>query len=294
MKELEQPLPDSDESVPEGTKSTDKPLRRREQKYIWAGVPPGREAFMTAIKKWRPFVLRTLRDKVLPLYLELPWDKRLFGYGDAKGRGLPVVLSWDQMQSKALHNDKIASVCEALREWSKRYHLTDEWLLDAALATLHQWRQFPPSKDLGWGPDYGVPPFFPPDICFRAPGINQTHEEWNKGKKAAMDQFEAYLENEHRPVNVKALRAAGWRESTEIREPIRFRWAAMWQVRVGEVTLKEIVEVTEDDWVAEKKEKHGRGKKKKDVLDENTVWKGIIQALKMAGVTRRPTREPHR
>jgi hypothetical protein len=158
-------------------------------------VQHARLVFLDRVRHVVPAVLESLRDDVLPLYREA-WaaapDRRQW---------------WDPAGIGSLGRPAYPPQLEAgLRAWAERWHLTDAWLLNDALATLHEWagllapspaflnlpaRTLP--EPLTWHADHwsSVEPEEPEPLTLRWNPLAETWVGFRSRADAALDDLRA-------------------------------------------------------------------------------------------------------
>lgn len=210
--------------------------------------------FCKAIEEHTPEVLRSLQDDVLPFYraLSIEVAKRTYANLGLQPLGLKgleinplfdtghLPVTWWAVQSGMYEGNEAFALWKALRKWSEKYHLTEEWLRDLALHTLFYWREKVAGKplDLLWHQLPSIEGVFDgqgDEIEFSSgAGQEFSNEGWNVGDqawheyrnflRAAFDQF---LADYHRRT-IKQAVLGGWSKADDIRDnQQRFKWLAL-------------------------------------------------------------------
>jgi hypothetical protein len=104
-----------------------------------ASALDARLLFLRAVDFVAHEVLADLRESCCPALLELTTRK----HADFPHHAPNSIFGW----SVVTHARRAVWLMECLQEWSKRWHLSDPWCLDAASQTLTYWRTHKPE---GW------------------------------------------------------------------------------------------------------------------------------------------------
>jgi hypothetical protein len=228
-------------SIPVKLPTRLKPIYQSRARYL----------FCKAVEKDTPEVLKRLRNEVLPAYCALAIEVAQKSYSKVGLRpsermkdaldidpeftsDLPVC--WWVVECGASETTQAQTLYSAMKNWSEQFRLTDEWVRDLALQTLFRWRQRAEAGEpvlLQWQRlpvgEYGLFDGRGEDFFFRHPGWN-LRDDWQNFKKSVEVAFKKIVVDYHRQVVIRAY-AGGWEEAPDIREQLRFKWLALWQVR---------------------------------------------------------------
>lgn len=132
----------------------------------------------------------------------------------------------------------------ALLAWAERFHLADEWVLDAALDTLHRWTQWRKAAEvLEWayiGGSWWAPVSDEEQqLIFRHAGWDPTSETWESFESRLRADVEWWLEKvrmEYRPRLLALCEERGWRPTPIKRNRsgsplLHFEWLVRYQVQ---------------------------------------------------------------
>jgi hypothetical protein len=253
-----------------------------------------RYLFCKALEEHTPEVLDSLRVYALPVYQALTVEVakksyRSIGLRPTERVGLDVdpllesalPVSWWEVEQGSSHTAEAQALCSAIENWRDEFHLTDEWILDLAMQTLFRWRQQIESREpvlLQWQRLsvellFGLFDGQGPEFRFRHPGWN-LRDDWQAFKSSVEDAFESIVAGYHRQVVTQAY-AGGWDEAPDIREQLRFKWLALWQVKGH--SAHQIQDATPQMKVS-----------------SSNVEKQVQLSAKQAGVTPRPSQKGRR
>jgi hypothetical protein len=203
-----------------------------------------RSLFIQAVNRRVPKVAEALRTAVLPSYEAIPEDIRTasscgpriqdLGTGDWECERDFVL--WRNVEH---HTElEIVAMRTALLEWSRRFHLESEWLLDTALFTLRLWDHRDamalrlhlirpglhrlPNAEVGY-------PFSIEERDFALRDSWEAGDEsWKEFEIRVKKEFDCQLA-EYRKRLLKLAQDRGWQEPPEIRSPEHFDWLALYQ-----------------------------------------------------------------
>lgn len=164
-----------------------------------AAVHAGRALFLQAVHRVEPTVSAWLMGEPLDLYhplfvqalASLPADHRTFWRSYERAPG------WSFFKYASEHE---ADECHRLRDllvrWSHLFHLTDDWLVAAAVATLAEWSSAPedpkPMPLRYLGQTMIETPFSDEDLSFRFSdrGWMPTLETWDHFTKRLNEHYQ--------------------------------------------------------------------------------------------------------
>jgi hypothetical protein len=164
-----------------------------------------------------------------------------------------------------------------MKNWSEQFRLTDEWVRDLALHTLFRWRQRAESgkpvqlrwQRLPFGANFGLFNGQGKAFLFQHPGWNLDVDDWQEFKRSVESSFKSFVAKYHRNTVAQAY-AGGWGEAPDIREQLRFKWLALWQVK-GLSAIKILA------WSRQK-------------VNPSNVEKQVKRSAKQADITLRPSK----
>jgi len=121
-----------------------------------------RNQFFRTVKRKSPKILRSLADKILPLYRgiyrsgttgifedsELP-VKLLSGFTVRLETGMTLTYA-DSLPFEGDALETIAQFQRAFRKWAEDGHITNQWCIERALLTLDTWYHSDKREDLDW------------------------------------------------------------------------------------------------------------------------------------------------
>ncbi len=222
-----------------------------------------RAMFLVAVAKTVPDVLATLRDEILPSFVEAKQETE----ARATDRG-----AWERDLARYAQGDEVPELCDNVADlrrwgcvglsgtetglnlypdlkrlkavlvaWGGRWHLDTEWVYDAALGQLMAWSEHPDATrsaaavDLKWT-------HFPAAAWFPAGGENRRfsfeHEGWDwltQTADMARDVIRADFEralDEYFSAKTLERERSGWRgKPVELRSlALHLQWLARYQV----------------------------------------------------------------
>jgi hypothetical protein len=271
---------------------------------------PYQRAFSDAIASHTPEVLKRLDEVVLPKYKALPESLRDECQGGpilrhtrnvfadpprVESVQLPAIGEWKNLKSlEAQYPEVNAFRTFLLKQWAEPFNLTDAWLLDMAMQTLHHWSLRDAnanvetdgitratfrgrSERLRWhclvGPHLAALPSAESDVLFQDWGWVPEAESWPDFRKGVLRRFGAYLDEVYGPQMMALLEKRGWHEAPEIRKAEHYQWLAFYQVRKWSPAR-----------IAQRVVQQGGN----DKIDESTILKAVQKTAQRVGLTLRP------
>jgi len=235
-----------------------------------------RTRFLLWVQVLAPEVLGSLRDDVSPAFRALYRRKHRRRTRDWN---FDHWWRWSDLRRAGadLPRDLVAPLREALLSWAKRFHLTDEWVLDQALMTLRVWEEAGQGADrLSWflpqvenaSPISDVEGMF----AFLTLGWGPAVETWAEANARIRRAFDRYL-NHYRCQIEGLCEQRGWKRTPHKRRGSpHLVWLLLYQVkgwRYGEIA-------------------------RKHHADRNTVKDGIQSVADLIGLTVRRAGPPGR
>lgn len=225
------------------------------------GAPPGRWAarwiFCQVLREEAPSVLRELREEAGPLLKGLL--RRVAASNDDPDL---YALEWSAISDVDDRFDiaekadpsqdrhwilgclsREVKLRDALLAWGRRHHLTDPWLFDVALRSLHMWVRVPPSYEFQfhpnrvWTPNWDLRAFASDGEVPETPEPPGAWVPFAERRGDYLKRVRKYTE-----MVDAAYRKAGWTDPPEKRTPmasdgerivgpdLHFRWVVRIQV----------------------------------------------------------------
>jgi hypothetical protein len=261
--------------------------RDAETIHVWAY----RRAFLDAVLLENPQVLDVLKQ-VLPLVRRLAEAEQRLGDSPelpeaptqrapedieiplaGEPGSLPDTLGvWKDLANRIAVNAEAGPCVDAVREWSERFRLVDEWVLDIAVSTLEVWFNWPGSAaESVW--------HYPQQVLNMQPLAHdetqlQIAENWD----APFERWDAFKKRfdagvgkelaEYKSRIERLVAERGWK-TVSIYQQDHFRWLAQYQVR---------------EWSARR---IAANQKRHLQNGEHTVSKAVMTAAKKIGLTLR-------
>lgn len=168
-----------------------------------------RGEFIRNIKKFAPEVEKFLKNKVLPVYNQL-LDKDIMK--DKSNSKKSHYRDWDYIKhAKKDYYSELVPLKDILNEWSVKYNLFDDWIMESVLKILYFG-----FNELEWEDTLhttnSLP--FPKEvlrITFRHPGWNVLKLPWRQAKTIIKNDFKKYLEEEYYDKISKLVKVSGMR-----------------------------------------------------------------------------------
>ena len=173
-----------------------------------------RALLLDAVAKLAPQVLQSLKDGPYQDWLKVAPD--------------PVPAAFDSCHA----NGKLTSLGKSLKRWSERWHLSDPWCLEWALATFDAWRHLDDGQPLEWCPIW----YFFDSGIFSAKRFRFFHrpwfpsdESWPAYRDELKRRFEKRLKTYREEVE-RRMRRMAEPAPREFRNSYQFYWLAGYQV----------------------------------------------------------------
>jgi len=159
-----------------------------------------------AAQEVRPDFLRTLSERVFPLYARLAKDE----YGEIKSTD-----DWNRLEG-------------AISKWAASFHADRDWIREGARDTLKLWETPRYRKALRWGPT-GVTvrgKSNPEEFSFRYTPWLPSFWTWADYRKSARARFEKSLAAYESRVRI-STESAGRRRARRTYSPEHIKWLAL-------------------------------------------------------------------
>jgi hypothetical protein len=193
-----------------------------------------RREFLRCLASEAPAVLQSLHDEVFPLYRQAREARGKQRRGAR--RGVPHHALWlDVEAASETRLPGLFPLKQALRDWARRWHLTDPWALDTARATLDLWASSPSSlRNRVWQ----LPSLRfarPGSVEDRRPALVETAEY--RPERESPEAFAAGVRarveaalRSFTEAQKARLAMAGWAAATW-KDPHHFTWLVQYQAR---------------------------------------------------------------
>jgi hypothetical protein len=259
-----------------------------------------RQLFLRALQQRVPQVSQTLRLEVLSLYTAVP---KVVKADCSRGPTVqsvpgefekePDLVLWNNVEFHAEQTPEVRRMRDGLLQWSERFHLTSEWLLNAALYTLCQWDRYPietlkliyrdgdPDRLRSLPVDGGLLcPFTLEEREFRLHdgGWEAGYESWTAFQKRIRTAFKASLVGYEKRLK-RLAENRKYTEPPEIRNQQQFDWLALYQSSF--LSPKDIKKLLERETPPHHTE-------------ENTIFKAVEKTADLIGLTLRPSQRGNR
>lgn len=146
---------------------------------------------------------------------------------------------WTVVKKMARTDEHVDALRRRLAEWSDRHNLTDDWLLDEAIRSLHnatfrRVRSAVRRRRLQWAPGVAMQrPALPRDVLrfeFREEDAWQPTEESHSDAEARLELKLRNALSEYFDLVRAKLREAGYQRAPEKMQFEHFRWLVEYQV----------------------------------------------------------------
>lgn len=225
-----------------------------------------------------PVILLFLKNKVLPIYNKM-LGKNIATEKTNNNRS--HYLDWDYIKhANKDYYSELVPLKDILNEWSAKYNLFDDWIMEAALGTITVWDPKAPSDDkLYWAHTPHImyaPPFSRKDlrINFHHSGWNPFKLPWEQAKTVIVNDFKQFLEEEYYKESSKLLTNAGIEPPMDKDEMQKqLKWLIDYQVHNKSYT----------DICNEESDNRLNG----EIVDNTTIINGVTSMAELIGLTLR-------
>jgi hypothetical protein len=186
-----------------------------------------RTVFLQRVAHVAPEVLTSLADAVLPAFRAAWEESQPFVRTHFFLRGRAAL---DRIPDE-LRGPSLPTFGAALDAWANRWHLSDAWILDAALSTLRLWTTHPEklAGPLYWWDPWGAGAPQPTTLTLHWSPITQ---EWADFEEAALKELERYRIKVERWAREQRLKRAPEKRARRDGDAgLHFEWLARWQVQ---------------------------------------------------------------
>lgn len=234
--------------------------------------------FFASTEEYAPEILEFLKNKALPAYNQLLKKDILM---DKTNRNRFHYLDWDYIKhANRDYFSDLVPLKEVLNEWSDKYNLSDDWIIESAVNTLNAWSlEIPLDDELYWADVKHImyPSPFPRKchrLNFNHSGWDPVRYTWKQAKKIIMNDFKHFLEGEYYKKVSRLVEKAG------IKPPIVKRQS---QRHINWLIAYQIYNKSYTDICNEESDNRPDDKS----LDNSTIIKGIKSTAKLIGLTLR-------
>jgi hypothetical protein len=176
---------------------------------------------LRAVEKLAPEVLESLRRDVLPVYAHIAIET---SRGKAPHTWAHLLARWAHIRaSNLVLRPALLSLKGALEAWAERWHLSEEWVFNAALRNLNFWHEQPALHNhlswLGLGQAWWSP----------ASEEERRPEGWDPSCETS-EEFRARIEK-YMAQQEELAQMRGWKKTPLKTAPEHFEWLVFFQVK---------------------------------------------------------------
>jgi len=184
-------------------------------------------SFLVAVQECEPRVLADLKKRALTLYR----DTRARYASPGREGAVDAFLGRSLATMTSPARPDLAPLHAALLGWARRWNLSADWCLKAALEAMAFWMRRRPSR-LTWGIGWSgfLPTLTTTPFTFEHAGWDPSRQQRTAYVQAVRKTCEDFLQGYVRGVD-RTARNRGFRPAPTTREAVHFEWVARFQVR---------------------------------------------------------------